>query len=52
MVSARMDNVAKNLPRLLHQMREQGAIIKDVEVQSPSLHDVFLDLTGEQLRDV
>lgn len=51
-VSARMDNVAKNLPRLLHQMREQGAIIKDVEVQSPSLHDVFLDLTGEQLRDV
>jgi len=30
----------------------QSVIVRDIEVQPPSLHDVFLALTGKHLRDV
>ena len=48
----RMHEVAKNLPNLLEEIHRSGVLVTDVEVQSPSLHDVFLELTGAQLRDV
>ena len=50
-VKIKMNDVAKNLSPLLEQIEGTGAVIEDVEVQAPSLHDVFIELTGEQLRD-
>jgi ABC-2 type transport system ATP-binding protein len=50
-VSTRIDDVSSHLPRLIEWVREQGYAIGDVEVHAPSLHHVFLHLTGHQLRD-
>lgn len=50
-VSARIDDVATQLPILLTTLRDAGYGISDVEVHAPSLHHVFLHLTGRELRD-
>lgn len=50
-VSTRMDDVSSDLPRIMLQLCEQGYSIADIEVHAPSLHHVFLHLTGRQLRD-
>ncbi|MEF8793600.1 ABC transporter ATP-binding protein [Thiohalorhabdus sp.] len=34
---------------LLNQLQEAGLTISDLQTRSPSLEDIFLDLTGEQL---
>jgi len=34
---------------LLNQLQEAGVTITDLQTRSPSLEDIFLDLTGEQL---
>jgi ABC-2 type transport system ATP-binding protein len=47
----RVDDVAKQLPFLLERVEAAGYSIADVEVHSPSLHHVFIHLTGRQLRD-
>jgi ABC-2 type transport system ATP-binding protein len=50
-LSTRIDDVSKRLPKLLAAVHEQGYRVSDVDVSAPSLHDVFLHLTGHELRD-
>jgi ABC-2 type transport system ATP-binding protein len=50
-VKVRMNEVARNLPLLIGRLEGNGIAIEDIEVHAPSLHDVFIELTGEQLRD-
>ena len=50
-LSTRIDDVSTHLPALIEWVRDQGYAIADVEVHAPSLHHVFLHLTGHQLRD-
>jgi ABC-2 type transport system ATP-binding protein len=49
--SARIGDVSHGLPRLLDVVRLGGYQVADLEVQAPSLHHVFLHLTGHELRD-
>ena len=49
--STRIEDVATQLPRLLDVVRRNGYEVADVEVHAPSLHHVFLHLTGHELRD-
>ncbi len=48
---AQVRDVAAELPALLGQVREAGCRVLDVEVRSPSLHSVFIHLTGRDLRE-
>ncbi|TWU62385.1 Daunorubicin/doxorubicin resistance ATP-binding protein DrrA [Crateriforma conspicua] len=50
-LTAKIDDVGRELPGVLESARQQGFAIHDVEVQAPTLHDVFLHLTGHDLRD-
>lgn len=50
-VATRIDDVSTQLPRLIDTVRRSGYRVDDVEVQAPSLHHVFLHLTGYELRD-
>ena len=50
-IETRITDVSSQLPALLDSVRNHGHNVKDVEVQSPSLHHVFLHLTGHELRD-
>ncbi|MGB7327256.1 MAG: ABC transporter ATP-binding protein, partial [Rubripirellula sp.] len=51
LIETRIDDVSTQLVDLLSSVREQGHQVTDVEIQSPSLHHVFLHLTGSELRD-
>jgi ABC-2 type transport system ATP-binding protein len=44
-------DVGAELPSLLGVVREAGCKVLDVEVRSPSLHAVFIHLTGRELRE-
>ncbi|HKQ57940.1 MAG TPA: ABC transporter ATP-binding protein [Candidatus Eisenbacteria bacterium] len=44
-------DVATELPPLLATVRGAGCKVLDVEVRSPSLHAVFIHLTGRDLRE-
>ena len=46
-----IDDIAEELPRLLTEVRTCGFEIEDVRVDTPSLQDVFLHLTGRELRE-
>ncbi|XZE51365.1 ABC transporter ATP-binding protein [Planctomycetaceae bacterium SH139] len=46
-----VNHVARELPGMLQKVHQAGYTIDDVEVQTPSLHHVFLHLTGHNLRD-
>jgi ABC-2 type transport system ATP-binding protein len=50
-VSAKLAELAAGLPRLMDAVAAAGYGVVDVEVQSPTLHHVFLHLTGHELRD-
>ncbi len=50
-LQTRLSDVASRLPSLLKGLSEADLGVLNVEVRSPSLHDVFLHLTGQQLRD-
>lgn len=50
-LEAKIHDVAAELPRLLDAVRDAGYGVIDVDVQNPSLHHVFLHLTGHALRD-
>ena len=50
-INARIEDVAAELPRLIDAVRSAGYGVRDVDVQNPSLHHVFLHLTGHALRD-
>ena len=49
--TARMRDVAAELPPLLDRVRIAGKLVDDVEVRSPSLQSVFIHLTGRELRE-
>ena len=48
---AEVSDLAKELPELLSRIREAGRQVCDLEVHSPSLHSVFIHLTGRELRE-
>jgi ABC-2 type transport system ATP-binding protein len=48
---AEVGDVALELPTLLGRIREAGGQVSDVEVRAPSLHSVFIHLTGRELRE-
>jgi len=50
-LETRVNDVARQLPGLLEGVRAAGYGVTNVEVRAPSLHDVFLHLTGKELRD-
>ncbi len=50
-VSTRIQNASHELPMLLDAARQSGYEVSDVQVHSPTLHHVFLHLTGHELRD-
>lgn len=49
--SARMTDVASELPPMLAAVRADGAEVDDVDVRAPSLQAVFIHLTGRELRE-
>jgi ABC-2 type transport system ATP-binding protein len=49
--TARMQDVARELPPLLERVRTTGVLVEDVEVRGPSLQAVFIHLTGRELRE-
>lgn len=47
----RLKNAGAEAPRVLADLSREGIGIKHVEIKNPSLEDVFLNLTGKELRD-
>ena len=47
----RLKNVGAEAPRVLADLSRKGIRVKYVEIKNPSLEDVFLNLTGKELRD-
>lgn len=45
------DGGTHNIARLIDYLREQGASYHSINSQRPTLNDVFLELTGKELRD-
>ncbi len=50
-IRSRIDDVAGDLPQLLTTVHDAGFTVEDVRVEAPSLHAVFLHLTGRELRE-
>ncbi len=50
-LSARVSEVADELPLLLERVRGAGGEVDDVQVERPSLQAVFIHLTGQALRE-
>ena len=50
-VRAEVQDVAEDLAGLLGVIHERGHTVQDVRVEAPSLHAVFLHLTGRELRE-
>jgi ABC-2 type transport system ATP-binding protein len=50
-VRAHVHDVAEDLAGLLGAIRAEGLTVQDVRVEAPSLHAVFLHLTGRELRE-
>jgi ABC-2 type transport system ATP-binding protein len=48
---AEVGDVALELAILLERVRDAGGEVTDVEVRAPSLHAVFIHLTGRELRE-
>ena len=48
---AELSDVGVELPRLLAQLQAAGARVDDVHLERRGLHDVFLHLTGKELRE-
>ncbi len=51
LIETRIDDVTVNLGPFLQAVQNDGYVVSDMEVQAPSLHHVFLHLTGNELRD-
>lgn len=49
--TARLERLTAELPALFERVSTAGAEVVDVEVRPPSLQDVFIHLTGRELRD-
>ena len=46
-----LTDVAAEVPRVLEHKAQQGEVVEEVSLQNPSLQDVFLHLTGRDLRE-
>ena len=51
LVTAKVGDVARDLPALLAAVSAEGHAVEDVEVRGPSLQSVFIHLTGRELRE-
>ena len=51
LVHAQVDDVAAELPAMLVAIHNAGGKVNDVRVEAPSLHAVFIHLTGRELRE-
>jgi ABC-2 type transport system ATP-binding protein len=51
LLQARVEDVARELPRILAALAAGGRSIEDVQVRAPSLQSVFIHLTGRELRE-
>ena len=49
-LSVQVENGSSAAPDLLRLLYENGVLVSDLSVASPSLNDVFLDLTGHEIR--
>jgi len=47
----RVKNGERSLPKLLDLARANGVIVKEASLSKPSLHDVFIQLTGREIRE-
>jgi ABC-2 type transport system ATP-binding protein len=45
------ENLADELPAWMQGLASSGIRIKNLELQTPNLHHVFLHLTGRELRE-
>ncbi|MEM6328688.1 MAG: ABC transporter ATP-binding protein [Planctomycetota bacterium] len=50
-LEARIGDIATELPQLIEEVDASGGRIADIEVNAPTLHAVFLHLTGRELRE-
>ncbi len=48
---AHISDLAEELPAMLSSLEKAGCSIRDLQVEEPSLHHVFLHLTGRALRE-
>jgi ABC-2 type transport system ATP-binding protein len=51
MLHFQMDDVAVELPPMLAAVHDAHRRVNDVSIEAPSLHHVFLHLTGRELRE-
>ncbi len=49
--AATIQDVASDLPALLQRFAADGVAVEDVRIERPSLHAVFIALTGRELRE-
>ncbi|PIE02719.1 MAG: multidrug ABC transporter ATP-binding protein [Acidobacteria bacterium] len=50
-IRAEIDHVSDDLPNLLLHLKQAGLAVEDVQIKPPTLHAVFIHLTGRELRD-
>ena len=50
-VSGEVSDLATDLPEVLQRGRDQGLEVIDVQVDGPSLEDIFTHMTGQELRE-
>ncbi|MFI5168434.1 MAG: ABC transporter ATP-binding protein [Thermoanaerobaculales bacterium] len=48
---ATVADVEAELPALLHRLRDAGSAVRDLQVRRPGLAEVFITLTGRELRE-
>lgn len=46
-----LTNVAAEMPVLLQRVESSGLAVEDIEIRTPSLQNVFISLTGHELRE-
>jgi len=46
-----VEDVARELPPLIKRFADAGCRVEDVQIERPSLHAVFIHLTGRELRE-
>lgn len=49
--SCHVENLVEELPQWIARVTQAGGEVRDLEMQTPNLHHVFLHLTGRELRD-
>jgi hypothetical protein len=50
-MTSNLADLSRDLPALLQRLESASIAVHDVEIRRPSLHAVFLHLTGRDLRE-